>query len=463
MRSTWRSAVLTPISIFSCISALAACSSSSGNPSNDASAPGHDSGNSGTDGSLGSGDSGGNGDATASGDDAGSSESDGSNIGANDGGTTTLLATIALPAQPFTVAQNRTTGRLYVALADAAGNGQGISVIDMASDTLVTTIAQPSGSTLEYNALAVDEASNRIFATDTIANSVWVFDGATNMPVAPIALDALAPTGMTANGVTGVAVDNTAHVLYAALLLTDSSCTDTLSVAILDPTSGDAGAPLVTTTQVSSTLAVDPQNHLLFVCGLDSSGNPYKTSVSTIDTTSNTVKGTPLTWPNVNAEPVGGCVAIAGTGAWATQDFIQQTSTLHLLEPADITLESGFVPTSISESYVNTSGNFSVTVIGQDRYCHFRSYRYTFVGETQQGRAEYFDLWANAIYRGYTFDGLSPGMDVPLTPTKTPHSGGYSFYITQRPNPCSQPTGDGGSIQFDAGTSPAVLHVNFLY
>jgi YVTN family beta-propeller protein len=98
--------------------------------------------------------------------------------------TTTNRVAKTLSVGGLGVAINVGTMRLY------AGGGSRISVLDTESDALVTTIEAPAGASLW--GLAIDPATNRIFATDIAAPRVLVYDGAKNTLIGEIALDASA-------------------------------------------------------------------------------------------------------------------------------------------------------------------------------------------------------------------------------------------------------------------------------
>lgn len=80
------------------------------------------------------------------------------------------------------LAINPNTARLY------AAGGSRISVLDTTSETLVATIEAPAGASLW--GVAVDPATNRVFATDVAAPRVLVYDGAENTLIGEVALDA---------------------------------------------------------------------------------------------------------------------------------------------------------------------------------------------------------------------------------------------------------------------------------
>jgi YVTN family beta-propeller protein len=109
-----------------------------------------------------------------------------------DTSTNKVLKTLATGGLGLAI--NRATGRLYAAA------GSRVSVIDTTSDTVLATIAPPIGANLW--GLAVDPASNRLYATDIANPRVLVFDGATNKLVTEIAIDAPARFGI-ATGAAG--------------------------------------------------------------------------------------------------------------------------------------------------------------------------------------------------------------------------------------------------------------------
>ncbi len=96
--------------------------------------------------------------------------------------TSTNRAVKTLSVGGLGLAVNNQTKRLY------AAGGSRISVLDVESDALVTTIEAPAGASLW--GLAVDPATNRIYATDVAAPRVLVYDGAKNTLIGEIALDA---------------------------------------------------------------------------------------------------------------------------------------------------------------------------------------------------------------------------------------------------------------------------------
>jgi DNA-binding beta-propeller fold protein YncE len=86
------------------------------------------------------------------------------------------------------LAVNPVTGRIY------AAGGSRVSVLDATTSALIATIAAPAGANIW--GLAVDPASNRLYATDIANPRVLVYDGATNKLITEIAIDAPARFGI---------------------------------------------------------------------------------------------------------------------------------------------------------------------------------------------------------------------------------------------------------------------------
>ena len=103
-----------------------------------------------------------------------------------------------LPTGGLGLALNRATGRLYAAA------GSRVSVIDTTTDTLLATIAAPSAANIW--GLAVDPATNRLYATDIASPRVLVYDGATNKLLAEVAIDAPARFGIATGAASRVFV-----------------------------------------------------------------------------------------------------------------------------------------------------------------------------------------------------------------------------------------------------------------
>ena len=116
-----------------------------------------------------------------------------------DGGTNTVLSTTGIPTNPSGLGIHPLTNKIYVATFEQ------VTVIDGATDTVVTTIASP---TPQLAALAVDSATNKIYAFDQRGN-VYVIDGTLNTIVATITTMPLPPFGGPVTNVN--VVTNTIH------------------------------------------------------------------------------------------------------------------------------------------------------------------------------------------------------------------------------------------------------------
>jgi YVTN family beta-propeller protein len=139
------------------------------------------------------------------------------------------------------LAIDRETNRLY------AAGGSRVFVLDTTTDALIATLAAPAGANVW--GVAVDPATNRIYATDIAAARVLVYDGATNALVAQVAIDAPARFG--------IAVGASTRVFVASY--TDKSP----QLSIIDGASAKviARAPVGSFT---TSLLVDPVSNLVY-------------------------------------------------------------------------------------------------------------------------------------------------------------------------------------------------------
>ena len=94
-----------------------------------------------------------------------------------------------LPVGGLGLAVDRITGRVY------AASGSRVSVLDGTSGATVATLSAPPGANIW--GVAVDPASNRIYATDIANPRVLVYDGATQRHLGEIPIDAPARFGIT--------------------------------------------------------------------------------------------------------------------------------------------------------------------------------------------------------------------------------------------------------------------------
>src|SRR4029077_3429882 len=84
-------------------------------------------------------------------------------------GTTNLSSTVPVGANPYSLAINPVTNKIYVT------NSGGITIMDGATNS-TTLVSAGSGP----RAVAVNSVTNKIYAANFSSNDVTVIDGATN-------------------------------------------------------------------------------------------------------------------------------------------------------------------------------------------------------------------------------------------------------------------------------------------
>ncbi len=104
-----------------------------------------------------------------------------------------------IPVSPGPIAINETTNKIYVA------GSNGIAVIDGATNSVVSTIPDPS--TAVPTAIAVNPTTDTIYVANAGSDNLTVIDGATNTVTATI------PVGVSPSG---VAVDSQTNFIYVA-------------------------------------------------------------------------------------------------------------------------------------------------------------------------------------------------------------------------------------------------------
>ena len=130
-----------------------------------------------------------------------------------DPGTTpaTVLRAIPVGREPFGVAMNNSTGKVYV--ANFLDNT--VSVISTATGAVIKTIALPAG---EPTNVAINEAMNRIYVALHVGGRLAVIRGDT---------DTLMTTVEVGSGPFDVAVDPAMHRVFV-------SCRDSRLVQVVD-------------------------------------------------------------------------------------------------------------------------------------------------------------------------------------------------------------------------------------
>jgi YVTN family beta-propeller protein len=183
------------------------------------------------------------------------------------------------------LAVNRETQRLYAAA------GSRVFVLDTTTDKLVATIAAPFGANLW--GIAVDPATNRLYATDIASPRVLVYDGATNRLVTQVAIDAPARFG--------IAVGATGRVFVASYIEKDAQ------VSVIDGVT----ARVIVQAPVSAltiSLAVDATSGLVYAA------SAIERTVTSIDPLTRATTAKLSLAPTVAQTP-GGLAINPGTGA----------------------------------------------------------------------------------------------------------------------------------------------------
>lgn len=220
------------------------------------------------------------------------------------GAVPVALEHIALPDAPQRLAVDPMRNILYVMLSSAGAGG--IVAVDMTTGNVLGKLATSGGvgSAGPFDTIAVDVDQNLVFGARY--PTITVFDGATRLSKSSIDLSSVAPPPGFA--IYGMVADNLAHRLYAMLsgrvAVIDTS---TATPSLLTTISGLSS--LIITPgelQYKDVLAIDTQNHLLFVCG-DGMGDATVTDDYTIDTTQNAVTGS-----QTIIDPFIGCAAGPG-------------------------------------------------------------------------------------------------------------------------------------------------------
>ena len=210
-----------------------------------------------------------------------------------------ITATLQVPAgNPTGIAVNATTDTIYVATATSAGSSNVISVFDGATCNATTTTGCDQSPALmtvgpsdgcSVVAVAVNEASNTIYATNTercsgtiLGDKVYVYNGATCDAADTTGCNS-APATVTAGfNPTGIAVDEETNRIYAPLLADGEHAGN---VAVINgatcngvTTSGCGQTPSLAPAGFGPlAAAIDPATHFVYVA------NEEDTSLSVID------------------------------------------------------------------------------------------------------------------------------------------------------------------------------------
>lgn len=212
-----------------------------------------------------------------------------------DGATNQVITTIA--GTGGEVAVDPATDTVYA--SQSGIKAPSIAVIDGATNSVTTTIALP-GKTGNVS-IAVDTATNTVFAS-TLGGMLSAIDGATDKVTRSVQLS---PGGPYLHFY-DIAVDSTAHSVYA---VNDSSNTvDVVNAATLAATASITGCPYHIVAA-----AADPTANVVFVTSYGSASPSPADSTCVISGKTNTMTETfPRGGMSVAADPVTGAAYIAG-------------------------------------------------------------------------------------------------------------------------------------------------------
>ena len=229
------------------------------------------------------------------------------------GTPTSRAATIAsawpVGAQPFGIAVDDSTGKVYVANSGSTDlGGPSVSVIDPATPVPGTRLR----TTLTPNVVLVDSTGRRLYSSNgnisTASRSVDVFD-----------LDSGARVASIAAGGFGMALDRAAGLLYVC---------ESGSLKVIDTTTFTVLASA--TAPVSArwfSVAADPRRHQLYVTNIDEA-TPSLFVLDDRDlTTIATIPVATATRFAIAVDPVSGLVYVAG-GQWNGQGLASAFSVI---------------------------------------------------------------------------------------------------------------------------------------
>jgi YVTN family beta-propeller protein len=141
-----------------------------------------------------------------------------------------VIATITVGTGPYGAIYNPITGHVYT--ADIASST--VSVIDTASNSVLTTIHLPNGYTPRE--LALDTKRNYIYTANVYSNTLSVIDAATNNVI-----DTVQSSGSI---VDGVIYDPVNDYIYAA---NAGSGTNSATLTLTNPSIITAASPVINT------------------------------------------------------------------------------------------------------------------------------------------------------------------------------------------------------------------------
>jgi YVTN family beta-propeller protein len=180
-------------------------------------------------------------------------------------------------------------------------NDNTVSVIDTATDSVITTIAVGNGP----RGIAISPSGTRVYVTHSLSNAVYVIDTATNTVINTIDVDDTSE---------GVAISPDGLSLYVASLWWSK-------VYVIDT----ATETVVSTIPVGNGegIAISPTGTYVYV-GNDSYFYGY--IIAVIDASTNTVIN--QTWPSLSNRPFGIAMNPQGTRLYATIDWSNKVAVI---------------------------------------------------------------------------------------------------------------------------------------
>ena len=219
------------------------------------------------------------------------------------------------------------------------GGSNNVSVIDTATNTVVSTIAVGSGPI----GVTVNATGTRVYVSNLVSNSVSVIDTATN------AASATVPVGASPGG---IAVNPAGTRVYVANL-------DTNSISVIDTATNTVTATIAVGTSPAG-IAVNPAGTRVYVPNSDGS------TISVIDAATNAV----ITSVAVGAGPQAVALNAAGTRMYATIDSSSSVAIIDTATNSVVgTVVVGATPAGVAvnaagtRAYAASCGTNRVTVI----------------------------------------------------------------------------------------------------
>lgn len=286
-----------------------------------------------------------------------------------------VIATIGVGNSPAGVAITPDGRFAYVANNNNAGipGADTVSVINIATNTVVTTISNPSFN--EPYTITINPAGTKAYVTNSNSTTITIIDIATNTVVGTIGgFDGPSGMAITPDG-------NTAYVNnYGGPEGLQSGNADTVRVVNLN-TNAIVGAPIVVGLAPAG-LAITPNGAFVYVINYVD-GNPGTGTISIIQTSSNSVVGT------IHGFSGPFSIAITPNGQFA---YVTNFGS------------NNFSPVGTTVSVVNLSTNTITATIALGT-------QPSGIALTSNGRFAYVTNY-NTLYLGPNFTNLTPGQGI---------------------------------------------------